>query len=59
MILCGPWLQIPRARAPGAAILVGHVGSPPGHEATFGDSTDKGIRLAIDEVNAKGGVKGK
>jgi branched-chain amino acid transport system substrate-binding protein len=30
-----------------------------GDEATFGDSTDKGIRLAVDEQNAKGGVKGK
>jgi branched-chain amino acid transport system substrate-binding protein len=43
----------------GAVILVGHVASLTGNEATFGDSTDKGIRLAIDEVNAKGGVKGK
>ncbi len=40
-------------------VLVGHVASLTGNEATFGDSTDKGIRLAIDEVNAKGGVKGK
>jgi branched-chain amino acid transport system substrate-binding protein len=47
--------------APGAPaqILVGHVGSLTGSEATFGDSTDKGIQLAIDEVNSKGGVKGK
>ena len=30
-----------------------------GSEATFGQSTDKGVRLAIDEQNAKGGVKGK
>src|SRR5512140_3457987 len=30
-----------------------------GQEATFGDSTDKGIKLAIEELNAKGGVKGK
>jgi branched-chain amino acid transport system substrate-binding protein len=30
-----------------------------GNEATFGDSTDKGIRLAVDEVNKKGGIKGK
>ena len=40
-------------------ILVGHVASMSGNEATFGDSTDKGIRLAIDELNKKGGVKGK
>jgi branched-chain amino acid transport system substrate-binding protein len=47
------------APAAGGVILVGHVASLTGNEATFGDSTDKGIRLAIDEVNAKGGVKGK
>lgn len=40
-------------------ILVGHYGSMTGPTATFGISTDNGIKLAIDEVNAKGGVKGK
>lgn len=40
-------------------IVVGHYGSMTGPEATFGQSTDEGIRLAIDEVNAAGGVKGK
>jgi branched-chain amino acid transport system substrate-binding protein len=47
------------AAAPGDVILVGHVGSLTGSEATFGDSTDKAIQLAIEEANAKGGVKGK
>jgi branched-chain amino acid transport system substrate-binding protein len=46
--------------APGGdTILLGHVGSMTGNEATFGQSTDNGIRLALDEQNAKGGVKGK
>jgi branched-chain amino acid transport system substrate-binding protein len=49
----------PGAPTAGATILVGHVASLTGNEATFGDSTDKGIHLAIDEVNAKGGIKGK
>jgi branched-chain amino acid transport system substrate-binding protein len=40
-------------------ILIGHVASLTGSEATFGDSTDKGIRLALDERNKAGGVKGK
>ena len=40
-------------------ILVGQFGSMTGGEATFGQSTDKGIRLAIDARNAAGGVKGK
>jgi len=30
-----------------------------GSEATFGQSTHNGIQLAIDEINAAGGVKGK
>ncbi|MBI4057638.1 MAG: ABC transporter substrate-binding protein [Elusimicrobia bacterium] len=40
-------------------ILIGEVGSLTGAEATFGDSTRKGIDLAITDINAKGGVKGK
>ncbi len=47
------------AAAPGTKIWFGHVGSLTGGEATFGDSSDKGFRLAIEELNAKGGVKGK
>src|SRR5512145_3352926 len=53
----------PPAGAPVAAVgdhvLLGHVASMTGSEATFGDSTDKGIRLALEAANAKGGVKGK
>ncbi len=40
-------------------IVIGHFASMTGSEATFGQSTDEGIRLAIDEVNAAGGIKGK
>lgn len=40
-------------------ILVGQFGSMTGGEATFGQSTDKGVRLAIDAKNAAGGIKGK
>jgi len=40
-------------------ILVGHYGSMTGSEATFGQSTDNGIRLAVEERNAAGGVKGR
>lgn len=40
-------------------VLVGEYGSLTGSEATFGQSTHKGIMLAVDEVNAAGGVKGK
>ncbi len=43
----------------GDEILIGQFGSMTGSEATFGQSTDKGIRLAIDAKNAAGGIKGK
>jgi branched-chain amino acid transport system substrate-binding protein len=54
-----PAPQAAQAAAPAAKIVLGHVGSMTGQEATFGDSTDKGIRLAVEEVNARGGIKGK
>ncbi len=40
-------------------ILIGHFGSMTGSEATFGQSTDNGIKLAVDEINEAGGIKGK
>ncbi len=40
-------------------IRIGQFASMTGSEATFGISTDEGIRLFLDEVNQKGGVKGK
>jgi branched-chain amino acid transport system substrate-binding protein len=40
-------------------ILVGEYGSFTGGEATFGLSTSKGIKMAIEEKNKAGGVKGK
>ncbi len=40
-------------------ILVGEYGSLTGSEATFGISTSNGIKMALDEVNKAGGVKGK
>jgi branched-chain amino acid transport system substrate-binding protein len=40
-------------------IVVGEYGSMTGSEATFGISTDNGVKLAVDERNAAGGVKGR
>ena len=40
-------------------ILVGEYGSLTGGEATFGQSTDNGIQLALAERNTAGGVKGR
>lgn len=40
-------------------IKIGHYASMTGAEATFGRSTDDGIKLAVKERNAAGGVKGR
>ncbi|MBI3543035.1 MAG: ABC transporter substrate-binding protein [Deltaproteobacteria bacterium] len=40
-------------------IVIGEVGSLTGSEATFGTSTRDGIDLAIKQINAAGGIKGK
>lgn len=42
-----------------STIVIGHYGSMTGGTAHFGQDTDKGIRLAIDEVNQAGGIRGK
>jgi len=51
--------QAPKAPPAADKVLIGHVGSMTGGEATFGSSTDNGIRLAIEEQNKRGGVKGR
>lgn len=45
--------------ASSTTIRVGEVGSMTGDQATFGISTHQGIELAVKEINAAGGVKGK
>jgi len=40
-------------------ILIGSYNSMTGSEATFGQSTYAGIQLAIEEINAGGGVNGR
>jgi branched-chain amino acid transport system substrate-binding protein len=40
-------------------IKIGHYGSLTGKEAAFGVATRKGIMLAIEELNAKGGALGR
>src|SRR5579862_6568238 len=44
---------------PDEVIKVGHYASLTGKEATFGQSTDRGIQLAIEEINKAGGLNGK
>lgn len=40
-------------------IVIGEYDSLTGSDATFGLSSNKGVRLALDEINAAGGIKGK
>jgi branched-chain amino acid transport system substrate-binding protein len=53
----------PKESTGGAAgsneIVIGHLASMTGGQATFGQQTDQGLRLALDEINAAGGVKGR
>lgn len=44
---------------PDKEIVIGHFASLTGSTATFGQSTDNGLKLAIEEINAAGGVDGK
>jgi branched-chain amino acid transport system substrate-binding protein len=47
------------ARAADEPIKIGHYASLTGKDAAFGVATSKGIRLAVEEINAKGGVLGR
>jgi branched-chain amino acid transport system substrate-binding protein len=50
----------PRAQQEGAeTILIGEVSSLTGAQATFGVSTHQGVELAVEQVNSRGGIKGK
>lgn len=40
-------------------IVVGHYGSLTGPQATYGQSIDAGVKLALDEINGAGGVNGR
>lgn len=40
-------------------VVIGEYGSFTGSEATFGNSTSAGIKMAIQEINSNGGIKGK
>jgi branched-chain amino acid transport system substrate-binding protein len=50
---------IPATLSRAADIVVGEFGSMTGAQATFGISTDNGIKLAVKECNAAGGIDGR
>lgn len=49
----------PADGAEAATIKIGHYASLTGSEATFGRQVDNGIKLAVEEINAAGGINGK
>ena len=59
LFLTGCNQSAPTPGAGGTVIKVGEFASLTGSEATFGQSSHKGTQLAIDELNASGGVLGK
>lgn len=57
---CPPKNEGGTATAPRTGdILIGEYGSLTGPQATFGQSTHNGIMMAIDAVNASGGIRGR
>ena len=52
-------MAVAQPKPAGDPIKVGSLNSMTGLNSTFGQSSDKGIRLAAEERNAKGGVLGR
>ncbi len=50
---------LPAAAVAAEPIKLGHYGSLTGKDAAFGVATRKGVMLAIEEINAAGGVLGR
>lgn len=48
-----------RQSTPGGPIKIGAILSMTGPAASFGESNQKGIALAVDEINSKGGINGR
>jgi hypothetical protein len=56
---CWRWWRPAAAKPAGDTIKIGEFASLTGKEATFGISSHEGTLLAIEEINAAGGVLGK
>ena len=59
VVFAGLHLGCSQSDAARDAIRVGHFASLTGDTATFGQSADRGMQLAIQEINAAGGVLGR
>lgn len=56
---CSKGGDTPKVDDGGGPIKIGHFASLTGSEATFGQQVDNGIKLAVDEINAAGGINGR
>ncbi len=56
---CGKEGDTPKGDDGTGPIKIGHYASLTGAEATFGQQVDKGIKLAVEEINAAGGINGR
>jgi branched-chain amino acid transport system substrate-binding protein len=59
LVACGPGGDKGGSAGGVEPIRVGHVASLTGDTATFGQSTERGMRMALEEINAKGGALGR
>jgi branched-chain amino acid transport system substrate-binding protein len=60
LLSCAPPEQpVGGSRSTSGDIVIGEYGSMTGSEATFGQSTHDGIMLAVEEINAAGGLHGR
>jgi branched-chain amino acid transport system substrate-binding protein len=59
LLVTASLIVLPSCRRATDTIKVGEYASLTGKEASFGQSSHKGIVLAIEEINAKGGVLGQ
>jgi branched-chain amino acid transport system substrate-binding protein len=63
VLLAGPAItgckRVPSGEASSKEIVIGEFASLTGGTASFGQSSHKGVQMAVDEVNASGGVLGK
>ena len=51
--------QSTEAAADGATFKIGGIGPTTGDNAIYGTAVKNGIQLAVDEINAAGGINGK
>jgi branched-chain amino acid transport system substrate-binding protein len=59
LVACGPGGESKSGAGGADPIRIGHVASLTGDTATFGQSTERGMRMAFEEINAKGGAIGR